>query len=77
MKKILTLFLLIIFALPAFSAQMVNGYYRKSTKSPTGQVYVKPYYKSTPDYTKYNNYSTKGNYNPYTGKKGTKNINRF
>jgi len=31
---------------------------------------VKGYYRSMPDETKLNNWSTKGNINPFTGKKG-------
>ena len=31
-----------------------------------------PHIRSHPDHTRYNNYSHKGNVNPYTRKKGTK-----
>lgn len=34
-------------------------------------TYVAPHYRSAPDSTKLNNYSTQGNYNPYTGQQGT------
>jgi hypothetical protein len=44
----------------------VNGYTKKSGK------YVAPHYRTAPDKKKSNNWSTKGNINPYTGKKGTK-----
>ncbi len=43
----------------------VRGYYKKNG------TYVQPHYRSTPDSSKLNNWSTKGNVNPYTGKKGT------
>lgn len=43
----------------------VRGYYKPSTRS-----YVVPSYRTSPNRTKLDNYSTKGNYNPYTGKKG-------
>lgn len=43
----------------------VRSYYRPSTSR-----YVAPYYKTSPNKTRFDNYSTKGNYNPYTGKKG-------
>ncbi len=46
----------------------VRGYYKPSTGS-----YVAPHYKTTPNKTKLDNFSTKGNYNPSTGKKGTVN----
>lgn len=31
-------------------------------------VYRQPHYRTTPDKSRYNNYGTKGNSNPYTGK---------
>ena len=43
----------------------VKGYTRKSTGT-----YVMPSYRTSPNRTKVDNYSTKGNYNPYSGKKG-------
>ncbi|WP_215647320.1 hypothetical protein [Desulfovibrio desulfuricans] len=72
----------IIFALIAFSlafapcliatdasargSTSVRGYTKKSG------TYVAPHKRTTPNKTKSDNYSTKGNTNPYTGKKGTK-----
>jgi hypothetical protein len=50
----------------------VNGYYKPSTGR-----YVAPHYRTTPNQTKYDNYSTKGNYNPNTGKRGTVNPIRW
>jgi len=47
------------------AAVRVSGYIRKNG------TYVAPSYRSTPNKTKLDNYSTKGNYNPYTGKVGT------
>lgn len=54
----------------------------KSYSSPTrasgylksNGTYVQPYYKTTPNKTKIDNYSTKGNYNPFTGKTGYKKL---
>lgn len=43
----------------------VKSYYKPSTGR-----YVAPHYKTSPNKTRFDNYSTKGNYNPYTGKKG-------
>lgn len=64
-KKILFIVLaILLIACPCFSAQRVNGYRRSNG------TYVSPHYRSTPDYSKLNNYSTRGNVNPYTGKKG-------
>lgn len=50
----------------------VRGYYKPSTGS-----YVAPHYKTTPNRSRLDNFSTKGNYNPYTGKKGTVNPYRW
>lgn len=47
----------------------VKGYFKPSTGS-----YIAPHFKTSPNKTKLDNYSTKGNYNPYTGKAGTKKI---
>lgn len=43
-----------------------KGYIKKNG------TYVAPHFKTTPDKTKNNNYSTRGNANPMTGKEGTK-----
>ncbi len=50
----------------------VKAYYKPSTGS-----YVMPSYRTPPNKTKLDNYSTKGNYNPYSGKKGTVNPYRY
>lgn len=47
----------------------VSGY---TTKRGT---YVAPHRQTDPDHTQRNNYSTKGNSNPWTGKAGTKTAN--
>jgi hypothetical protein len=43
----------------------VKSYYKPSTGR-----YVQSYYRSNSNTTKLDNYSTRGNSNPYTGKKG-------
>jgi hypothetical protein len=53
------------FAGSAEAATRVRGYYKPSTGS-----YVMPHYRTSPNSTRWDNYSTQGNYNPYTGKKG-------
>ena len=50
----------------ADAATRVGGYYKKNG------TYVNSYHRSNSNSVKYDNYSSKGNYNPYTGKKGTK-----
>jgi len=44
----------------------VKGYTRKNG------TYVAPHYRSSSNSTAKDNWSTKGNVNPYTGKRGTK-----
>ena len=68
MKKVFGfLFLLmVLFGNIAFADVYVNGYYRKDG------TYVKPHYRSSPNGTKADNWSTYGNTNPYTGEAGTK-----
>ena len=51
----------------ASAATKVKSYYKPSTGA-----YVNSYHKSTSNGTKLDNYSTKGNFNPYSGKVGTK-----
>lgn len=43
-----------------------RGYVKKNG------TYVQPHQKTAPNKTKNDNYSSKGNENPYTGKKGSK-----
>ena len=70
MKKYILVLMLFV-GLLTFSASAeartvrVKGYYKPSTGS-----YVYPSYRTSPNKYKFDNYSTKGNYNPYTGKKG-------
>jgi len=45
----------------------VSGYTKRSTGT-----YVMPHQRTAPDSNRYNNWSTQGNVNPYTGKKGSK-----
>ena len=53
---------------PSFakSSHGVKGYAKKDG------TYVAPHRKTDPDASKTNNYGSKGNVNPYTGKEGTK-----
>lgn len=53
-------------AVPAAAGKRVRGYVTKRW------TYVAPSYRSSPNKTKLDNYGTKGNINPYTGKKGTR-----
>ena len=73
MKKIfVTIFVLLMLLSFSFSNVVeartirVRGHYKPSTGR-----YVMPYYRTSPNRTKWDNWSTKGNINPFTGKKGT------
>lgn len=57
--------LMVLGASSASAQVQVDGYWRKDG------TYVEPHYRSSPDGNTLNNYSTKGNTNPYTGEQGT------
>lgn len=71
MKFNQTIIFLIVVSLSAsaFADVYVDGYQRKDG------TYVQPHYRSDPNNNSTDNWSTKGNKNPHTGKKGTKNPN--
>lgn len=54
----------LVLASSAIGQVRVRGYVRKDG------TYVAPHYRSSPNSTKADNYSTRGNYNPDTGKTG-------
>ncbi len=66
MKPILV-FLAAVLIVPAFAQRhtTVRGYFTKKGK------YVAPHERTTPDHNFYNNWSTRGNSNPVTGKSGS------
>ena len=71
MKKVI----LLLMALACFVSEAnaydrdtyVQGYTRRDG------TYVQGYHRTAPDNNVYNNYSTRGNVNPYTGQAGTVN----
>lgn len=63
MKKLLSLLLLTL-SCTALADVYVEGYYRSDG------TYVRPHYRSSPNSSTYDNYSTRGNVNPYTGQPG-------
>lgn len=67
MKYLLLAIGLLFLSAPAIAADtLVNGYYKSNGS------YVKPHFRSKANNTTYDNYSTRGNTNPYTGRRGTK-----
>lgn len=66
MKGILVALIVAVSAASAvYADEYVNGYYRSDG------TYVQGYYRSSPNQYKYDNYSSQGNTNPYTGEKGS------
>jgi len=74
MSVIRKLLIAITIALSAFyiTAEAADNVYvhRHITKSGT---IVQQHYRTAPDHNRFNNWSSKGQANPYTGKRGTKN----
>lgn len=58
--------LLLVSSLGVSADQWVNGYTRQNG------TYVAPYVRSNPNSTTFDNYSTRGNTNPYTGERGSR-----
>ena len=70
MNKVILLLLMFAIALPSFAYQSHNSTYVRGYTKRDGS-YVQGYRRSTPNYTQNDNWSTRGNYNPYTLKQGT------
>lgn len=75
MKALLFGLLLVVVAVTVladgtFADERVKGYYRDSDGDGYKETYVNPYSRTEKDNNPYNNYSTQGNTNPYTGEKG-------
>lgn len=71
MKRTLLVLSLLALLAGAAHADYVNGYTRSNG------TYVQGYHRSHADGNIYNNYSTRGNVNPYTGQAGTVNPNTY
>ncbi|MFN3874238.1 MAG: hypothetical protein ACK4R9_14660, partial [Ignavibacterium sp.] len=67
MKNLLLIISIFFFSLSlTFAQTWVDGYYKKDG------TYVPGHYKTNSNITTFDNYSTKGNINPFTGEKGYK-----
>jgi len=64
-KLVLSILMVLLMVGYSYAQTMVRGYFRKDG------TYVQPYYRTSPNYTVRDNYSYKGNVNPFTGKKGS------
>ncbi len=67
MKTLLATVALIASTGAALADTYVNGYMRRDG------TYVAPHYRTNPDSNRFNNYSSQGMTNPYTGQRGTTN----
>jgi len=71
MKKlifaVLALAFVMVFSTDAFAYRYTRGHYRSNG------TYVQPYRSSSPDGARWNNWSSRGNANPFTGKRGNRN----
>ena len=65
-RLVLTALVLTALATAAAAQVHVDGYTRRDG------TYVQPHYRSAPDSNPSNNWSTRGNVNPYTGQYGTR-----
>lgn len=65
MRVLLLLLVVLVSGVADARGTRVRSYVTKSGKA------VSSHYRSSPNRTKRDNYSTKGNINPYTGKRGT------
>lgn len=64
MYKTLFVILLALLSFKSLADQQVNGYTRQDG------TYVAPYMRSNPNSFRFDNFSSQGNYNPYTGQRG-------
>jgi hypothetical protein len=65
--KLVIASLLFASSIASAASTHVDGHVRRDG------TYVPPHFRTTPDSSLTNNYSTQGNYNPYTGREGTVN----
>lgn len=64
MKRYLALIALACMCTPVLADEPVRGHVRKDG------TYVEPHYRSSPNQYRFDNYSSSGNSNPYTGQRG-------
>ena len=66
MKKVFFLTILLATITFSYADEYVYGYYKKDG------TYVQGYFKTSPNTTNRDNYSTQGNLNPHTGNEGAR-----
>ncbi|HCC53468.1 MAG TPA: hypothetical protein DEQ20_00865 [Desulfobulbaceae bacterium] len=65
MKTAIIIAAVLITATTTFAADSVRGYTRRDG------TYVQPHMRSDPNQRRYDNFSSQGNTNPYTGERGS------
>jgi hypothetical protein len=63
---------LVVFSIFVTSVAHARGVHVRGHTTKLGN-YVAPHMRTSPDHSRLNNWSAKGNVNPYTGKYGSKN----
>ena len=69
-RQLIVLFFLIFFCLGFIFGQTNPKHIRVGGNYKQDGTYVQPYFRTAPNSTNRDNFSTKGNDNPYTGKSG-------
>lgn len=81
MKKLVLVLISLCLINPTFAKKSSSGGYKSNGSSKTTNVhgytkkngtYVAPHKRTTPNHTQRDNWTSKPNQNPYTGKDGTK-----
>jgi hypothetical protein len=72
---ILSFFLACLLCLPTLPACASGSVHVRGSVTRRG-VYRQPHRRTAPNHTQHDNWSTKGNRNPYTGKAGSKRAKR-
>ncbi len=70
-KLILTAVIILSLASTIMAGESVRGYWKDTNRDGVKDTYIEPYHRSERNDSVLDNYSTKGNVNPYTGGKGT------
>ena len=65
--RVILMFVFVVMSSATVADQSVKGYFKKDG------TYVPPHYRTDPDSRRDNNWSSRDNTNPYTGKRGTVN----
>lgn len=69
-KRLIVIFFLLLFCIEFVFGQTNPSHVRVSGYTRKDGTYVQPYFRTAPNSTNRDNFSTKGNVNPYTGKAG-------